>query len=400
MSTMTFATVVECRGDSAMTHLRRPCYGAILAVLAIPAIASACIWDYDTLKQERARFPDALEIITGKFLRHSKEFYEWRIQDRLKRIATDPKNANLHDDLAVAYLKTDRPKEAIATMLKVETFAPGRYETNANLSVFYFVVGDLERALIHVNKALEINPDAHFGREKYQKWLTEYVIESGNNFSRFIEKKLKDSGKEFMTKDDYQSAVKGVLGMMRFADHQSTRLLKALGDLLATAQYDPAVDAKFLAARAYLKASHQTLAEETIVFQTGDGGTRELKIDQVEKDFAAELAEAKIWYDQLHTNELRWIQEGLNPEEEFDKLYAEEPRVSGEIALTDEYRDPTKLGNAALAVIAGLNAFWIAAMITAVVLIIRWRRRRRHSLLEAEAHEPSEHADSPDFPKK
>ena len=38
-----------------------------LLVLA-PRAAFACYWDFDTLLQERARFPSTLEIITGKFL--------------------------------------------------------------------------------------------------------------------------------------------------------------------------------------------------------------------------------------------------------------------------------------------------------------------------------------------
>src|SRR6476620_5441917 len=108
--------------------------GMVLSVIiALPASACACLWDYDTLKQERARFPDALEIITGKFLRHSKEFYERRIQDRLQRIAADPQHAVLYDDLAVAYEKTGQNPKAIETMLKVEAFEPGRYETYSNL---------------------------------------------------------------------------------------------------------------------------------------------------------------------------------------------------------------------------------------------------------------------------
>jgi hypothetical protein len=52
----------------------------------------ACLWDYDTLRQERARFPGALELITGKFLRHSPEFYQWRIEDRRRRLDADPRN--------------------------------------------------------------------------------------------------------------------------------------------------------------------------------------------------------------------------------------------------------------------------------------------------------------------
>ncbi len=41
------------------------------------ALLCACLWDTDTLQMERQRFPDALELITGKFLRHSREFYDW-----------------------------------------------------------------------------------------------------------------------------------------------------------------------------------------------------------------------------------------------------------------------------------------------------------------------------------
>ena len=48
---------------------------ALVAVL-VPSVAAACPWDYDTIKRERTRFPGTLELITGKFLRHSPEFYE------------------------------------------------------------------------------------------------------------------------------------------------------------------------------------------------------------------------------------------------------------------------------------------------------------------------------------
>lgn len=46
------------------------------------ARTDACIRDRDTLKMERARVPDVLELITGKFRPHSVEYYGWRVQDR------------------------------------------------------------------------------------------------------------------------------------------------------------------------------------------------------------------------------------------------------------------------------------------------------------------------------
>src|SRR6185295_314833 len=115
----------------------------------------------------------ALELITGKFLRHSKEAYEWRIRDRTARLAADPNNLALLDDLAVAHQKVGNTARAIEVMTAADRLAPNRYETLANLGTFHILAGDLERGKALVDRALAINPDAHFGRERYQKWLVE-----------------------------------------------------------------------------------------------------------------------------------------------------------------------------------------------------------------------------------
>ncbi len=58
---------------------------AVFAALLLPAVAVACSWDYDTIRRERTRFPGTLELLTGKFLRHSPEFYGWRVADEIGR---------------------------------------------------------------------------------------------------------------------------------------------------------------------------------------------------------------------------------------------------------------------------------------------------------------------------
>src|SRR5205823_3773549 len=95
-----------------------PRFLAVVATLLLPGIGRACLWDFDTLAMERARFPTALEVITGKFLRHSPEFYEWRIRDRLAKLERDPHNLAYLDDLAVAYDKLGQHDKAIEAMLK------------------------------------------------------------------------------------------------------------------------------------------------------------------------------------------------------------------------------------------------------------------------------------------
>lgn len=327
---------------------------ALAGLICSFAIASTCLWDYDTLKQERARFPTALELITGKFLRHSTEFYEWRIQDRLKKLQTDPANLGYHDDLAVAYQKTGQHAKAVETMMAKEQIKPGLYETCSNLGTFYILAGDFDAGLPYIDKALAINPDAHFGRERYQKWLVEYALAQRKDgkitfplrpqdsyahdwdsisFHNFLKQRLETQN---LSDNELQRAVKGVLGMMRFANHDNPLLLEALGDLLRQEQvsFD---DAKRLATRCYLKASYavktdaekqgyRMLANQALNMQTpGSKVDRQLGLTELETEFAAELADADKWYADLKSKEIGWIRDGKDPEAEFDRLYTEEP---------------------------------------------------------------------------
>jgi tetratricopeptide (TPR) repeat protein len=340
---------------------------AIILIAFIPSLALACAWDYDTLKMERQRFPSALELITGKFLRHSPEFYEWRIRNREAKLASDPNNLAYLDDLAVAYDKIGKPEKAIEIMQRSFKIQPVRYETESNIALFYFHAGQLETSLKHVENALRINPDAHFGREKYQKYLTEYVIsrrvdgniklplaavqivksnrretpdtgriETEAAFDKFL---LKLQGENTFRREN-SAAIKGILGMMRFANHESPVLLEAVGTLLSDGPGGYTLDGKRLSARAFLKASYQAtdetvrrdyrqMATRVLDMQTVHPGTDELvKVDDLEVEFQKELKEARDWYADLHEKELDWIREGKNPEEEFDNLYDAEPEVT------------------------------------------------------------------------
>ena len=151
----------------------------MLVIFAMTAWAGvtavACLWDHDTLQMERKRFPTTLELITGKFLRHSKAFYEWRIKDRESRLNQE-RSSELYDDLAVAYEKTGRKDEAIRVMMDKDSSFPGLYTTHANLGTFYIHAGRLSDGIVEIDKALAINPEAHFGRELYQKRLVEYLL--------------------------------------------------------------------------------------------------------------------------------------------------------------------------------------------------------------------------------
>lgn len=135
--------------------------------------------------------------------------------------------------------------------------------------------GQFEEGRKQVERAIAINPDAHFGREVYQKMLADYVLRTrkrgvislpldryggrlpdlgGAGFGSFVLKVTKAGDDAKARDEELRKATMGVLGMMRFANYESPILLEALGDLLRTQGYPS--DAKQLAARAYLKASY------------------------------------------------------------------------------------------------------------------------------------------------
>ena len=169
--------------------------------------------------------------------------------------------------------------------------------------------------------------------------------------------------------------------MMRFGNFDSPVLLEALASLLLN-EYDQ-TQSKQLAARALLqasyvseepnqKAAYRTIAEQALSMQTRPGTIDQISLDEVENQFLAELAEAKTWYERLAEQEERWMEAGLNPEEEFNKIYKEDVRVSSQPALLPgENKDRHTRRESIPIVIAGLAI--LGAM------MISWSRRHRKS---------------------
>ena len=329
-------------------------------------LVGACGWDWDTIAMEKRQFPSVHELITGKFLRHSQPFYYWRIKDRSEKLISHPDSLALYDDLAWAYDKTGEHELAIETMLRKEALSPGIYETYANLGTSYIHNGEYKKGLKYIKKAIEINPEAHFGREIYQMYLVEYVISKPD--SSGIPILPLSSGKEpdFYTflKDNHfkealangsskeaelSKAVKGIAGMMKFGQYNSPILLEVLGDLLYAANSGADAGAGHLAARAYLRASFETKKSEVQkayenkanqsierVYFSRDIPERhrhELQepahqvypLKNLTAVLKIEILSADLWYDEIRQNELNWIEAGVNPDSAFAANYYEEP---------------------------------------------------------------------------
>lgn len=315
----------------------------LLSLMMVSAAVLACGWDRDTITRENLPAPSTLELITGKFHRHSSYYYFWRIEDRKQRLLQEPGNLRLLDDLSVGYDKVGQYDLAIKTMLEKEKLAPGEYETHANLGTHYLHSGDFENGLKHIRKAIEINPDAHFGREIYQQLLAEYLLtrrgSSGPvqlpladpqhqypDFPAYVLDARKIPDDPTARTSELRKAIRGVEGMMWFGQYDSPVLLEVLAELLLANQAD-IPEAHALAARACLKASFQ-VKEDPVVRAYREKAAAALKgqnqfasLEELEQKFEPELRAAELWFAELEQNEQIWKAQGKDLDAKFDQTY-------------------------------------------------------------------------------
>lgn len=333
--------------------LLQHCRAILAAHLLICLHAQACLWDTDTIAMEKARFPGIADLISGNFPRHSKEFYEWRKTRCEAALASGDQAPVVYDDLAVSQHKLGDHLAAIATMQAKEKVHPGLYETCSNLGTFYIYTNDLDQAEKWIQQALDINKNAHFGREQYQLWLVQWMkagkpglgketsIERGlgfRGFAAFIVEKtgggrglaafiMEKTGVVRVSqewKDGRADALRGISGMMRFADHDNPLLLEALGDVLA-AGIDTE-NATLLAAQAYLLASRKSkmAAEKQRLWglmQSVGGTVDEYKPRDTMRTLDAAVAEGARLAAKVRQDELGWIKAGKDVAAEFAAKY-------------------------------------------------------------------------------
>ena len=310
---------------------RRPACAALL--LTGQTTCRACLWDSETLASEVARLPEAVKIMTGNFPRHSKAFFEWRVRTSRESLAQPNASILLYDDLAVAQHKLGDHKAAIETMMAKEKIKPGIYETYSNLGTFYIYTGDLPTALSWIDKALAINANAHFGREKYQKWLVEWVmqgkpygIEGFGTYAREQSIKGKSPGNSALPGLNNQwnkEATAGVLGMMRFADYDNPILQEALGDILSAGE--PKVDASHLAAMAYVQAGRKPMSdlEKKAVDRKLSVALNKAQWSQreAETELKKHVDQGNILTAAVTKDEAIWISEGKDVSVQFISKY-------------------------------------------------------------------------------
>ena len=154
--------------------------------LLYAAISShACIWDADTLTHEQLRSKDLASAILGEAPPPVDPTpLRARIADL--NVHRDETNADWYNNLAGAYLRLNEPAEAVKILEPVVATFPTNYGIHANLGTAYHLLGRYADAEKEIGRDLAINPDAHFGLEKYHLALLQYLMRGTNYQLRHV----------------------------------------------------------------------------------------------------------------------------------------------------------------------------------------------------------------------
>ena len=171
---------------------------------------------------------------------------------------------------------------------------------------------------------------------------------------------------------EYQSAITGLVGMLRFGNHDSPVLLEALGDLLSSdlpLDDRAAANANRLGARAYLVAAAvskepagsrlRKLAEQAMSMQVGE------TLKATEKELKYELNQANDLATQIMADEKLWAEQGLDLDTMFSDKYTEIAPLR--VSTTSEWKSRLRL----------LGLFTLVIALTVAVSKIRKVFKRR-----------------------
>ena len=175
-----------------------------VVTLVLASVASACLWDTDTLRAEAQGLPEIADIIVGRFERPPPAYFEARLERATKAIEADPDDLDAYDDAAVSLDRLARQDEALVVLDRKQAaldrlgtdhprHAEHTYRTIANrgtvLAHRWFRNGadredmdDLRAGRDLIAAAIELNPDAHFGRERYQLLFMEWLLDPAPEF--------------------------------------------------------------------------------------------------------------------------------------------------------------------------------------------------------------------------
>lgn len=218
--------------------------------------------------------PDAVQAATGRFERNPPQYYQMRIDREAPEVKRNPKNLELYDDIAVAYARLGHNDLAIDWIErkhlqmgdlskahsvggKLDGFSEAAYRYYANAGTFWVhrwaqnggkasEISQVARARDLIKRAIEVNPDAHFGREIVQLRVMEWLIDlkthkrdQPTTLGEFLESSARsdagsgpDSNMRF--RGSLDKDIKGLIGLISLgAGWESPDMFEALDQCIA-----------------------------------------------------------------------------------------------------------------------------------------------------------------------
>lgn len=322
-------------------------------ILCLAAIAAACRWDRDTLAEEaKGSNLDVLKVIVGRFERNPPLYYQMRLDRVAKEIESNSGNLDLYNDAAVACDHLGKFNDAIAWMQKQEkVIAKGRvtsdamYRYHANLGTFYAhrwfankadkdKPQDLNKGIEHIRRAIEINPVAHFGREKFQLAIMQWVREGGDDQpigtplgDYLVNKKLMDWG-------EAEGAVKGLTGLIRLGNAwESVDVYAALGDALAHERLGTTGEAALARVLELQKEGKSSITGWRLKMASFiEGRPMGIELAQAHEEYKRLREEADAWHKSRSEFMIAKLNAGKHPDTNkdfWDGYISSEPKVQG-----------------------------------------------------------------------
>lgn len=391
----------------------------LLTFVGPDAPVRACLWDSDTLAQEARAFPDLPSVITGRFARNPPLYYEMRLRRAAAAVRDNPNDFAAYDDAGVSCDRLRRGDAAIAWMEKKRarlstkdrrdaTVCGHWYRYHANVGTFWahrWLRAGANRARLtemrtgraHIAAALALNADAHFGREKYQLAVMDWIITGGGpkrqslgdylfhpNFHPDAPRAAEDAMDE--TVGGVDETVRGLSGLIVLGDAwESVDVFAALAYALGRRRDASLSEFARLRGVELINAGNRSLlpgaSPETL--------KRELRLD------------ARAWYGLLESNRAhvgrvyRTARRAADAWEERRTAYLSERLRAGRHPDTDptfwqDWREPAPARltgswlweqSSLLRTPAGrgIIAFWVAVAaigLACFVVVLRWVRRR------------------------
>jgi tetratricopeptide (TPR) repeat protein len=229
----------------------------LLASVLIALPCQACLNDRDTLANEANRYPNVLQTITGRFERNPPLYYTMRIQRVSTELKSNPDLLSVYDDAGVACDRIGSDNAALQWMdrkYRVLQTADAKdpaikeqwYRYYANTGTFLVhqwvragadrdKISEVNKARAYIAKALAINPDAHFGREKYQLKVMNWIVDGeGISLADYLK-----MDPDVQSQTGRRKAVTALCGLVVLGNAwESVDLFHALSVLLSEERYD------------------------------------------------------------------------------------------------------------------------------------------------------------------